>query len=176
MRWKQLVIEIWKIDVCGRLVTLQIGHGSNISNPNRNFAIKKYKKPDWVLSGRLVPTSVDPEVIQKLLLQIVKGNQTAVMEYLWTAANKEVSHAQTVLAFLFKNGIEVEENMDRAAFWALRAAYNGYPPAMRLIVSIYEKGIWKTKDKKLAAAWRKKAEKAETVSYTHLTLPTNREV
>ena len=161
MRWKQLVIEIWKIDVCGRLVTLQIGHGSNISNPNRNFAIQKYKGSDWVSSGRRVPASQDPEVIQKLLLEIIKGNQAAVMEYLWTAANREIPHAQTLLAFLFENGIEVDANMDRAAFWALRAAYNGYPPAMRLIASIYEKGTWQTKDKNLAAAWKKRAERAE---------------
>ncbi|MBB44528.1 MAG: hypothetical protein CMM43_00290 [Rhodospirillaceae bacterium] len=161
MRWRQLVIEIWKIDVCGRLVTLQVGHGSNISNPNRNFAIKKYNKADWVLSGRRVPTSQDPEVIQKLLLKVIKGNRTAVMEYLWTAANREIPHAQTLLAFLFENGIEVDANMDRAAFWALRAAYNDYPPAMRFIASIYEKGTWITKDKRLAGAWKKRAEKAE---------------
>ena len=61
------------------------------------------------------------------------------MEYLWTEANSEIPHAQTLLAFLFENGIEVDANMDRAAFWALRAAYNDYPPAMRFIASIYEK-------------------------------------
>ena len=166
MRWKQLIIEAWKIDICGRLVTLQVGHGSNISNPNRHFAIKKYKKSDWVLSERRIPTPQNPIIMQKLLLKIAKGNQTALMEYLWTAANKEVPYAQTVLAFLFQNGIEVDPNMDRAAFWALRAAYNGYPPAMRLIASIYQKGTWKTQDKKLAAAWSKRANRAENNTKT----------
>ena len=104
--------------------------------------------------------------MQKLLLKIAKGNQTALMEYLWTAANREVPYAQTVLAFLFQNGIEVDPNMDRAAFWALRAAYNGYPPAMRLIASIYQKGTWKTQDKKLAAAWNKRANRAENNAKT----------
>jgi TPR repeat protein len=56
--------------------------------------------------------------------------------------------------------------MDRAAFWALRAAYNGYPPAMRLIASIYQKGTWKTQDKKLAAAWSKRANRAENNAKT----------
>ena len=56
--------------------------------------------------------------------------------------------------------------MYRAAFWALRAAYNGYPPAMRLIASIYQKGTWKAQDKKLAAAWSKRANRAENNAKT----------
>ena len=59
MHWKQLVIEIWQIDVCGRLVTLQVGHGFNTSNPNGNFAIKNYIKSDWAFSGRRVPKTLN---------------------------------------------------------------------------------------------------------------------
>jgi hypothetical protein len=41
--------------------------------------------------------------------------------------------------------------------WIIFFTFSLTNPAMRLIASVYEKGTWKTKDKKLATAWKKKS-------------------
>ena len=162
MKWKRLTNEIWTIDLCGRLVKIKLGHGSNATNPNKLFLVKKYDKPNWVPSGRILVGSNDSLAIQNTFYEIASGNTTALMEYLWAAANEEIPHAQTVLSLLFKNGIIVDKDMDRAAFWAFRAAYNNYAPAMKLIATIYNKGLWISKDQRLASAWLKRAQKFKT--------------
>ena len=51
----------------------------------------------------------------------------------------------------------MKRDMDRAAYWAFRAAYGGYPGAMEFIGDIYAEGHWVVTDRRLAAAWYRRA-------------------
>ena len=157
--WTKLIHEVWTIDVCGRLVDIALHHGFRDGVGYRQYVLEAIDAPLWRPSGRSVPKSIDLPGLQTALQQVVTGNASASLDYLWAEARREVPFAQTVIAGLLRNGAGAERNIDRAAFWALRAAYGGYPGAMELVGDIYESGSWIVRDQRLAAAWYRRAAK-----------------
>ena len=93
-------------------------------------------------------------------------------------SNREFKTSERIALELRKIGLEPQTGIAKTGVVAvlnegkagpvvaLRADIDGYPPAMRLIASIYQKGTWKTQDKKLAAAWSKRANRAENNAKT----------
>ena len=158
--WSRLTRETWSIDVCGRLVDVALVHGFRDGVHRPQFVIDDTKEATWRPSGRSVAKDIDLSLLQEALLQVVSGNPGASLDYLWAEARREVPFAQTVIANLFRNGTGVERDMDRAAFWALRAAYDDYAPAMVMVGEIYQAGSWVVRDRRLAAAWFRRAVKA----------------
>lgn len=158
--WARLTRETWSIDVCGRQVDVALAHGLRDGVHRPQYVIEHGDGPVWKPSGRSVAKDIDPIRLQSALHAVISGDIGASLDYLWGEARREVPFAQTVIAGLFRDGVGVERNMDRAAFWALRAAYDGYAPAMEMIGEIYQAGSWVVRDQRLAAAWYRRAVKA----------------
>jgi TPR repeat protein len=122
------------------------------SRRGRQYAIEANDAPLWHLSWRSLPKDIDLLRLKTAFEQVIIGNTSASLDYLWDEARREVPFAQTVIAGLLRAGTGIEPNIDRAAFWALRAAYGGYPSAMELVGDIYDAGSWVVKNQRLAAA------------------------
>ena len=156
--WSELTREIWTMDVCGRLVDIPLHHGFRDGVGYPQYIIEDTDEAKWRPSGRAVPKDVDLARLQTALLQVATGRAGASLDYLWTEARREVPFAQTVIAGLLKDGTgAIPRDIDRAAYWALRAAYGGYPGAMEMVGDLYESGGWIVRDRRLAAAWYRRA-------------------
>ncbi len=155
--WKTLTLETWTTDVCGRLVNVKTGHGEPALMTAKNFSVEDVTKVLWQPSERKTSKNNDPHNLQNMLLETLSGKTEAPANYILNAANREVPFAQTIMAIRFRDGIGVKKDIKRAAFWAFRAAYNDYTPAMLIVGNIYEKGRWNVRDLRLAAAWYRRA-------------------
>jgi hypothetical protein len=156
--WSELTREVWTMDVCGRLVDIPLHHGYRDGVGYPQYIIDDAGDAKWRPSGRSVPRDIDLPRLQSALLQVASGKAGASLDYLWAEARREVPFAQTVIAGLLRDGTAaIPRDIDRAAFWALRASYGGYPGAMELVGDLYESGAWIVRDRRLAAAWYRRA-------------------
>jgi hypothetical protein len=155
--WSELTNEVWTMDVCGRLVDISLHHGFRDGVGYPQYIIIDADEPKWRPSGRSVPKDVDLPRLQTALLQVASGKAGASLDYLWSEARREVPFAQTVIAGLLRDGTGLKRDIDRAAFWALRASYGGYPGAMEMVGDLYDSGGWIVRDRRLAAAWYRRA-------------------
>ena len=156
--WSRLTREVWTMDVCGRLVDIPLHHGFRDGVGYAQYIIEDADETKWRPSGRSVPKDIDLVRLQAALLQVASGKAGASLDYLWAEARREVPFAQTVIAGLLRDGTAaIPRDMDRAAFWALRASYGGYPGAMEMVGDLYESGAWIVRDRRLAAAWYRRA-------------------
>lgn len=155
--WSAFTREVWTIDVCGRLVDIPLHHGFRDGVGYPQYVFEDVDAPKWRPSGRSVPKDVDLPRLQSALLQVASGKPGASLDYLWAEARREVPFAQTVIAGLLRDGTGLKRDIDRAAFWALRASYGGYPGAMEMVGDLYETGSWIVRDRRLAAAWYRRA-------------------
>lgn len=155
--WSEYTRETWTMDVCGRLVDIALHHGFRDGVGYPQYIIRDDDAPKWRPSGRSVPKDVDLPRLQTALVQVASGKTGASLEYLWAEARREVPFAQTVIAGLLREGTAMPRDMDRAAFWALRASYGGYPGAMEMVGDFYATGEWIVADRRLAAAWYRRA-------------------
>jgi hypothetical protein len=155
--WSELTNEVWTMDVCGRLVDIPLQHGFRDGVGYPQYIIDGSDDEKWRPSGRSVPKDVDLNRLQTALLEVASGKSGASLGYLWAEARREVPFAQTVIAGLLRDGIGMPRDIDRAAFWALRASYGGYPGAMEMVGDLYESGGWIVRDRRLAAAWYRRA-------------------
>ena len=156
--WSERTREIWTMDVCGRLVDIPLHHGYRDGVGYPQYIIDDAGDAKWRPSGRSVPRDVDLPRLQTALLQVASGKAGASLDYLWAEARREVPFAQTVIAGLLRDGTAaIPRDIDRAAFWALRASYGGYPGAMEMVGDLYESGGWIVRDRRLAAAWYRRA-------------------
>jgi hypothetical protein len=155
--WSEFTQEIWTMDVCGRLVEIALHHGFRDGVGYPQYIIEDTNEPDWRPSGRSVPKDIDLARLQSALVEVASGKTGASLDYLWAEARREVPFAQTVIAGLLRAGTAMPRDMDRAAFWALRASYGGYPGAMEMVGDIYATGEWVVTDRRLAAAWYRRA-------------------
>lgn len=78
-------------------------------------------------------------------------------EYAEKLAEGGAVPAQSLLAFLYRNGQGVRKDPKKAFFWAARAAENGDGPAQRLLAFFYQQGEGTAKDQVQALYWNKKA-------------------
>jgi len=155
--WSEFTQEIWTMDVCGRLVEIALHHGFRDGVGYPQYIIEDTDEPTWRPSGRSVPKDIDLPRLQSALVQVASGKTGASLDYLWAEARREVPFAQTVIAGLLHAGTAMPRDMDRAAFWALRASYGGYPGAMEMVGDLYATGEWIVTDPRLAAAWYRRA-------------------
>jgi hypothetical protein len=155
--WSEYTEELWTIDVCGRLVEIALHHGFRDGVGYPQYVIADADDPAWRPSGRSVPKDIDLPRLQAALLQVASGKAGASLDYLWAEARREVPFAQTVIAGLLRDGTAMPRDMDRSAFWALRASYGGYPGAMEMVGDLYASGAWIVPDRRLAAAWYRRA-------------------
>lgn len=155
--WSEFTRETWTMDVCGRLVEIALHHGFRDGVGYPQYIIEDTDEPVWRPSGRSVPKDIDLPRLQTALVQVASGETGASLDYLWAEARREVPFAQTVIAGLLRAGTAMPRDMDRAAFWALRASYGGYPGAMEMVADIYANGEWIVTDRRLAAAWYRRA-------------------
>ena len=155
--WSEFTQETWTMDVCGRLVEIALHHGFRDGVGYPQYIIEDADEPDWKPSGRSVPKDIDLARLQSALVEVASGKTGASLDYLWAEARREVPFAQTVIAGLLRAGTAMPRDMDLAAFWALRASYGGYPGAMEMVGDIYATGEWIVSDKRLAAAWYRRA-------------------
>jgi hypothetical protein len=157
--WSELTNEVWTMDVCGRLVDLPLHHGFRDGVGYTQYIIDDADEGKWRPSGRSVPKDADLTKLQTALLEVASGKSGVSLDYLWAEARREVPFAQTIIAGLLQDGTGMPRNMDRAAFWALSASYGGYPGAMEMVGDLYESGSWIVQDRRLAAAWYRRAVK-----------------
>lgn len=155
--WSELTNEVWTMDICGRLVDLPLHHGFRDGVGYPEYIIGDANEGKWRPSGRSLPKDADLTRLQTALLEVASGKPGVSLNYLWAEARREVSFAQTVIARLLQDGTGMPRNIDRAAFWALRASYGGYPGAMEMVGDLYESGSWIVRDRRLAAAWYRRA-------------------
>ena len=157
IEWRQRTAETWKLDICGRLVEIAVHHGLRVGMQKPHFTIIEAPEVQWTPSGRITPKEIDLPRLEAALTKVAAGDSRASLDYLWSEARREVPFAQTVIAGLLRDGKIGEVDMDRAAYWALRAAYGGYPAAMEMVGDIYASGSWVVVDRRLAAAWYRRA-------------------
>ena len=97
-------------------------------------------------------------------------NHGRALKWYRKAAAQGNADAQDALGFMYKSGLGVPRDFVEAIKWLRLAADKGNASAQFNLGMLYASGDGVTKDPAEAAKWYR------TVSYTHLTLPTNREV
>ena len=106
-----------------------------------------------------------------------KQNYEKAVQFFKLAAKQGQIDAQVNLGVCPRYGEGIERNDEQALKWYRRAAKNGNDKAMSNIGRIYMDGEAVQQSWSKAIYWYKKAAAlGNAVSYTHLTLPTNREV
>ena len=77
--------------------------------------------------------------------------------WLEQAANQEHPGAMNLLAWIYREGLGVEKDLDYAVIWHSYAAQAGYPRAMTNLAYLYSIGEGVTKDLETSAQWYMKA-------------------
>ena len=101
------------------------------------------------------------------------------LEQYATDAEAGIAAAQFQLGYAYSVGEGVVQNYETAFYWYTKAAEQGYSIAQNNLGVLYENGQGVSQDYEKTFDWYTKAAEqgySIAVSYTHLTLPTNREV
>ncbi len=143
----------------------------NVKNQSRNIDIFQ----EWLDSFGFVVDSIDGlealanngNVNAMFLLgvyyyQVQRYDQSRA--WLEVAANEQHPGAMNQLAWIYREGLGVDQDLDYAVAWHRNSAEAGYPRAMTNLAYLYSIGEGVEKDLDISAAWYKEAAELNSAS------------
>lgn len=143
----------------------------NVKNQSRDIAIFQ----DWLDSFGFDPSSIDSlealannQNINAMFLlgvyyyQVQRYDQSRA--WLEIAANQEHSGAMNQLAWIYREGLGVDQNVEYAVVWHRNSAEAGYPRAMTNLAYLYSIGEGVEKDLNVSTSWYLRAAELNSAS------------
>jgi hypothetical protein len=172
--FSSVVQEVWTLDVCWQPVMLTVVFSEIEGKPGTSVAIKDPVK--LPVTARIPGTiqkdgsrdgvvSLDEiaELRQRVEAFDLKGSvpitkifdAMKALDTIKKKAAENLDDYQYLLATLYLEGkgAGIPKNINTAAYWALRAAYERNLRAINLVARIYETGAWMIKDEDEAKKW-----------------------
>lgn len=164
------VIEYWLLDVCGRLVKLAVDIEAQRGAAKLNLGVRRQTEsvrwfgrrgdPTWQPNPHRSSSAerASPDELRFAHDQAEKGEDPAHELFLLKSALNDDSYAQYLLGgLLLKRARDTDLDFDKAVYWIMRSAYNGFIPAVGTVGTLFETGMWVPRDLQTAARWHRMA-------------------